>query len=102
MECMLRLSTCQAFATDCKDLISMIQEPGAWPNFSTELEELQKLKSRFPEFFIVFIPRSENVSSDSLAKIARSFHRGMYYIGCSTSVGLVPQTTSNLINRSVV
>ena len=86
MECMLQLSTCRAFGTDCKDLVSMIQDPGAWPNFSTELDELQKLKSRFPEFSIVFISRTENVSSDSLAKIARSFHRNLYYIGCSILV----------------
>ena len=62
--CMFQLSTCQAFGTNWKDLVSMIQDPGAWPNFSTELEELQKLKSRFTEFSIVFIPRTENVSSD--------------------------------------
>ena len=86
MEGMLQLSTCQAFGTDCKDLVSMIHDPGAWPNFSTELDELQKLKSRFPDFSIVFIPLSENVSSDSLAKIARSFHRDLYYIGCSIPV----------------
>ena len=86
MECMLQLSTCQTFGTDCKDLISMIQDPVAWPNFSTELDELQKLKNRFSDFSIVFIPRSENVSSDSLAKIARSYHRDMCYIGCSISI----------------
>ncbi|KAL0704573.1 hypothetical protein Bca4012_070998 [Brassica carinata] len=57
-------------------------DPGAWPNFSTELEELMKLKSRFTEFSIVFVTRSENVSYDSLVKIARSFHRKLYYIGC--------------------
>ena len=86
MECMLQLSMCLAFGTDCKDLISMIQDPVAWPNFSTELDELQKLESRFSDFSIVFIPRSENVSSDSLAKIARSFHRDLYYIGCSIPI----------------
>lgn len=64
----------------------MIQDPGAWSNFSTELEEMQKLKSRLPEFSIVFIPRYENVLSDYLAKIARSFHRELYYIGCSIPV----------------
>ena len=32
-----------------------------------------KLRNRFPEFSIVFISRTENVLSDSLAKIARSF-----------------------------
>ncbi|KAG5384786.1 hypothetical protein IGI04_036256 [Brassica rapa subsp. trilocularis] len=83
---MLQLSTCQTFSTDCKDLVSMIQDPGAWPNFSTELKELMKLKSRFTDFPIVFIPHSENVSSDSLAKIAKSFHRNIYYIGCSVPI----------------
>ena len=80
MECMLQLSTCHAFGTDYKDLVSMIQDPGAWPNFSTELKELMKLKSRFTDFSIFFIPRSENVSSDLLAKIAKSFYRDMYYM----------------------
>ena len=88
MECMLQLSTYQAFGTDCKDLVSMIQDRGAWPNFSTELKELMKLKSRFIDFSIVFIPRSANILSDSLATIARSFHRDMYYIGCSVPVWL--------------
>ena len=91
MECMLQVSTCQSFGTDCKDLISMTKDPGAWPNFSTELEEFLKLKIRFTEFSIVFVPRSENISSDSLAKIARSFHRELYYIGCSVPVWLPPQ-----------
>ena len=66
--------------------LSMIQDSEAWSNFSTELDELQKLKSRFSEFSIVFISRSENVSSDLLAKIARSFDRNIYYIGCSIPV----------------
>ena len=54
MECMLEVSTFQFFETDCKDLISMIKDPGAWPNFSTELEEFMKLKNRYTEFSIVF------------------------------------------------
>ena len=64
MEFMLQISKCQAFATDWKDIFSMFQNPGVWPNFSTELKELMELKSKFTEFSIVFIPRSENVSSD--------------------------------------
>ena len=72
-------SSCQAFDTDCKSLVSMIQDPRAWPNFSTGLDELQKLQSRFPYFSIVFIPKSENVSYVSLAKIARSFYRDLCY-----------------------
>ena len=86
MECMLQVSTCQSFGTDCKELIAMTKDPGAWPSFSAELEEFMKLKARFSEFSIIFVPRQENVSSDSLAKIARSFHRDLYYIGCSVPV----------------
>ena len=36
MESMLQHSTCQGFETNCKDLIAMITDPQAWPNFSTE------------------------------------------------------------------
>ena len=64
----------------------MIQDPRAWPNFCTDLKELMKLKNKFAEFSIVFIPRTENVSADSLARIARSFHMDMCYIGCSIPV----------------
>ena len=64
----------------------MIKDPGAWPNLCTELEEFMKLKNRYTEFSIVFVPLLENVSSDSLAKIARSFHRELYYIGCPVPV----------------
>ncbi|KAF3610739.1 hypothetical protein DY000_02045129 [Brassica cretica] len=86
MECMLEISTCQSFGTYYKELISMIKDSRAWPNFSTELEEFMKLKTRYTEFSIVFIPRSENVSSDSLTKIMRSFYRDLYYIGCFVPV----------------
>ncbi|KAG5397616.1 hypothetical protein IGI04_019430 [Brassica rapa subsp. trilocularis] len=76
------LSMCQAFGTNCKDLISMIQDPQAWLNFSTELKELSRLKNRFSDFSIVFISCSGNVSFDSLTKIAKKFHMDLYYIGC--------------------
>ena len=55
---MLQLSTCQTFGTDCKDLVSIIQDLEEWPNFSMELKELMKLESRFTDFSIVFIPHS--------------------------------------------
>ena len=97
---MLQLSTCQTFGTDCKDLVFMIQDPGAWPNFSTELKELMKLKSRFTNFSIVFIPYSKNVSSDSLAKIAKSFHRDIYYIGCSVPIWIFRPPQSRVIEQS--
>ena len=59
MECMLHLSICQFFSTYYKDLVSMIQDFETWPNFSTELKELMKLKNKFIEFSIVFIPHLE-------------------------------------------
>src|SRR5690606_10102410 len=41
MESMLQYSTCQKFGTDCKDLITMIEDPKVWICFSTELERLE-------------------------------------------------------------
>ena len=66
MECMLQASMCQAFGTDCNDLVSIIQDPKAWFMFSTELKKLIKLKNMFST---VFIPLTENVLSDTLVNI---------------------------------
>nr|VDC61130.1 unnamed protein product [Brassica rapa] len=52
MESMIQHSTCQRFRTDCKDLIAMIEQPQAWPNFSTELEIIQTLRLCFSDFKI--------------------------------------------------
>ena len=57
MESMIQHSTCQRFETYCKDLIALIEQPQAWPNFSTELEIIQTLLLCFSDF-----------------KNARSFH----------------------------
>lgn len=57
MENMLHHSTCQQFRTDCKNLIEMLREPYACPNFYTELEELQELKRRFQDFRISYTTR---------------------------------------------
>ena len=59
MESMLQHSTCQRFGTDCKDLIAMVANLQAWPNFSTELEVIQILQVCFPEFRIIYIPRAQ-------------------------------------------
>ena len=72
MESMIQHSTCQRFGTDCKDLIAMIQEPQAWPNFSTELEIIQTLRLCFSDFKISYFPRTQNDIADSLARNARS------------------------------
>lgn len=81
MESILLHSSCQSFGTDCKDLIEMIREPQVWPGFATELEAIKMLKLCFPEFKISHIPRAQNGISDSLCKIARSFHTKLCYIG---------------------
>nr|VDD59775.1 unnamed protein product [Brassica oleracea] len=88
MECMLQYSTCQSFGTDCKDLIAMINEPHAWPRFTTELERIETLKICFPDFKITHISRTQNQTSDFLARTARSFHRVIYFIGGSIMVWL--------------
>lgn len=68
--------------TYCKDLIAMIKEPLAWSSFATELEAIKTLKIYFTDFEIYHILRAQNGISDSLAKIARSFYRVLYYIDC--------------------
>ncbi|KAF3548307.1 hypothetical protein DY000_02008667 [Brassica cretica] len=86
MENMLQYSTCQRFGTDCKELIAMIKDPHAWPSFATELERIETLQICFPEFSIIHVPRARNQISDFLAKTARSFHRELFFIGCSIPV----------------
>ena len=88
MESMIQHLTCQRFGTDCKDLITMIQEPQAWPNFSTELEIIQTLRLCFSDVMISYLPRTQNEIADSLARNARSFHRSLCFIGCSIPVWL--------------
>ncbi|KAF2540791.1 hypothetical protein F2Q68_00031054 [Brassica cretica] len=52
MESLLQHFDCQRFGTDCKYLIAMVNDPQAWPNFSTELEVIQIHKMCFPDFKI--------------------------------------------------
>ncbi|XP_048615720.1 uncharacterized protein LOC106350744 [Brassica napus] len=75
MESMLQHSTCQSFGTDCKELISMVKDPQAWPSFATELERIETLQICFPDFNITYVPRAQNQTADFLAKTARSFRR---------------------------
>lgn len=74
MESMLQHSTCQYFGTDCKDLVAMIKESQAWPNFATELEVIPTLQVYFPDFKISYTLREQNRIADSLARTARSFN----------------------------
>ena len=88
MENMLQHSTCQSFGTDCKELIAMIKDPQAWPSFATELERIETLQICFPDFNIIHVPRARNQTSDFLARTARSFHKKLFFIGCSIPVWL--------------
>ncbi|XP_056852842.1 uncharacterized protein LOC130509931 [Raphanus sativus] len=88
METMLQHSDCQRFGTDCKDLIAMLTEPQAWPTFATELEMIHTIKLCYSDFKIFYVPRTENMLADSLARSARTFHRSICYFGCSIPVWL--------------
>ncbi|XP_048605017.1 uncharacterized protein LOC125582384 [Brassica napus] len=78
MESIIQHSTCQRFGTDCKDLIAMIEQPQAWPNFSTELEIIQTLRLCFSDFKISYLPRTQNAIADSLARNARKLEMNMF------------------------
>ncbi|KAG5411025.1 hypothetical protein IGI04_007344 [Brassica rapa subsp. trilocularis] len=86
MESKIQHSTCQRFGIDCKDLIAMIEEPQAWPNFSTELKIIKTLRLCFSDFKNSHITQTQNEIADSLAMNARSFHRSLCFIGCSIPV----------------
>ncbi|KAG5375957.1 hypothetical protein IGI04_040553 [Brassica rapa subsp. trilocularis] len=88
MKSMLQHSTCQRFETDCKDMIAMLKDPQAWPNFSTKLEGIHVLQMCFPDFKISYFPRAQNEITDSLARNARSFHNFICFVGCSIPVWL--------------
>ncbi|KAG5382094.1 hypothetical protein IGI04_033564 [Brassica rapa subsp. trilocularis] len=67
----------------------MTEQPQDWPNFSTELENIQTLRLCFSDFNITYFPRAQNEIADALAKSARSFHRSLCFIGCSIPVWLL-------------
>lgn len=69
--------------------ITMIKEPQAWSNFSTELEDIKILQRRFQVSKISYIPLGQNLILDSLIRTARSFHSELCFISCSIPVLLV-------------
>ena len=50
MENMLQHSTCQRFGTDCKELIAMVKDPQAWPNFADGIGEDRDATDMLPGF----------------------------------------------------
>ncbi|KAL9811901.1 putative ribonuclease H domain, reverse transcriptase zinc-binding domain-containing protein [Arabidopsis thaliana] len=71
MECMISIGdTSSTFASDCSDLISILNNQDDWPTFVAELASYRSLVCFFPSFNIRFLPRSSNTRADSLAKKA--------------------------------
>ncbi|KAG7543067.1 Reverse transcriptase domain [Arabidopsis thaliana x Arabidopsis arenosa] len=84
MECLISESmTSFGFATDCSELISILDNPSEWPTLAVELQSFKLLKPSFPSFSIRFIPRCNNFRADCLAKKARA--RGSLFSHVSTS-----------------
>lgn len=72
MDCMISLGkTSCYFASDCADLISILEQPTEWPTFVAEMATFRSLISFFPTFNAKFFPRCNNVRADFLAKQAR-------------------------------
>ncbi|XP_019092307.1 PREDICTED: uncharacterized protein LOC109129123 [Camelina sativa] len=63
---------CQAFETDCAELIAMVQKPDDWPAFTILLEDFSILRSSFPFFTLDRIPRESNVRADCLARSSKT------------------------------
>jgi len=85
MKCMISIGeTSGAFASDCSDLISLLDNQEEWPTFAAELASFRSLIVFFPSFRIRFIPRSFNTRADLLAKKART--RNILFSHVSKSV----------------
>ncbi|KAG7534390.1 Ribonuclease H-like superfamily [Arabidopsis thaliana x Arabidopsis arenosa] len=73
MECLISLGiTNGAFASDCSDMISLLDNQDAWPTFAAEIASFRSLVCFFSSFSIRFLPRSSNTRADCLAKKARA------------------------------
>ncbi|KAG7599040.1 Reverse transcriptase domain [Arabidopsis suecica] len=85
MECLISLGiTNGAFASDCSDMISILDNQDAWPSFAAEMSSFRSLVCFFPSFNIRFVPRSFNTRADCLAKKARA--RNSLFSHVSSSV----------------
>ena len=58
--------------SDCEQLVKLVHLEEEWPALAAELDEIKALCNDFLSCSISFIPRSENVRADHLAKGARS------------------------------
>ena len=72
MECMPNLRHFRVtFATNCSQLVKMVSEPEEWPAFASYMENIKILKESFLSSEIIYVPRTQNLRADSLARSAR-------------------------------
>ena len=72
MECMKNLRQFQVtFAMDCSKLVKMVSEPEKWPAFANYLENIKNLREIFIRSEIIYVPRTQNSTADSLARSVR-------------------------------
>ena len=84
MECMISIgNTSGAFASDCANLISILENQDEWPTFAAELTSYRSLVLSFPFFHIRFLPRSSNTRADCLAKKARARNSLFFHVSAS-------------------
>ena len=59
------------FATDCSQLVKMVSEPEELPTFVTYLDDVKILKESFTRSEIIYVPRTQNIKADRLARSVR-------------------------------
>ncbi|XP_010513364.1 PREDICTED: uncharacterized protein LOC104789345 [Camelina sativa] len=73
MEALLEAGVdCQAYETDCAELVEMVQTPDDWPAFANLMKDFSLLRSSFPSFILSKISRESNARADCLARFSRS------------------------------
>ena len=74
------------FKTDCLQLVNLLEEDDEdkWPSLLAEFDEFHLIRSMFTFCSISFIPRSQNIRADHLAKGARS--RGFMFSHVNTQL----------------
>ncbi|XP_010468779.1 PREDICTED: uncharacterized protein LOC104748899 [Camelina sativa] len=78
-----------AFYTDCSDLVKMVSSPQDWPAFKTYLDDIVLDREEFTSFSLSLIPRSVNVSADSLARQARTSPQHVLFVDSFPSHWLI-------------
>lgn len=72
--------TIVSFATNCVELVKMVEHPSDWPSFDVYLEELEKSKGFFLTLYLSYIPRLGNAKADLLACSARRHPHDVFFV----------------------